>query len=677
MKFLVAKVFTADVKDEPGSTAENPVDLTMEDYENDKPMSTMQSLPDPEDDMRTEEGLHSDISSIHSRRPAIVSIEGITGVGKSTLMDILSQRYQDNSDVLVLKEPSVWNNICVDGVNLLDLSYYNPRQYGFLFQIVYFIAVEQQLQEALEIHSDKRVIICERSLLSARVVNTEMIPELDRIKYGVYQTLFSKEGVGDVYPNHIIQLDTEPRHCVGRVSRKNWRGEEVITLEYLQRCRRCHLEMKRRHSGNWITINNQEEEVVVTAERVMKIVEDIQPIEANPSSERQPIEAILVSIEGNIGAGKSTLLNDIERMCKTKRIKDIRILKEPVEEWERITDGTKTILELFYENPAEYGFPLQILVGITTMRRAKRELSDYPDTKLILSERSIISSKRVFAKMLHHDGYMDDVEEEVYEMLFNDEMSTWLTPAMMLYLKTEPNTCLERVNYRNRKGENRITIDQLERCKLYHKMMFKEIGIYVKPIDRDLEVDGNIMDWNSIVINWCQQLMGGVKPDQLESPTEKESDKDDQYVEIHSEIPFKVINMNTTGNSELLPIVNEFRKEIDNDNDEIYLIKFKYGDLICRIALKDSELTLGRLKWEIERPWPILREYNVFLRWHVLTRDNEGLCEDKDLNESLKHIEEVDRQQVDRILLVEITDNSEEMEDTSRITTIRKDGERL
>jgi hypothetical protein len=311
------------------------------------------------------------------------------------------------------------------------------------------------------------------------------------------------------------------------------------------------------------------------------------------------------------------------------------------------------------------------------MRRAKRELSDYPDTKLILSERSIISSKRVFAKMLHHDGYMDDVEEEVYEMLFNDEMSTWLTPAMMLYLKTEPNTCLERVSYRNRKGENRITIDQLERCELYHKMMFKEIGIHVKPIDRDIEVDGNIMDWNSIVINWCQQLMGGVKPDQLESPTEKESDKDDQYVEIHSEVPFKVINMNTTGNSELLPIVNEFRKEIDNDNDEIYLIKFKYGDLICRIALKDSELTLGRLKWEIERPWPILREYNVFLRWHVLTRDNEGLCEDKDLNESLKHIEEVDRQQVDRILLVEITDNSEEMEDTSRITTIRKDGERL
>jgi deoxyadenosine/deoxycytidine kinase len=677
-KFAVAKVFTADNIDVPGSTAQNPMDLTGDNYADDEPMSITQSLPYSGDSTRMGSGLQIDISQeLQLNRPAIISIEGIIGVGKSTLMEILSQKYQDNQEVVVLREPSAWNNICVDGVNLLDLSYYNPRRYGFLFQMVYFMAVEQQLQEALKTHRDKRVIICEKSLLSARVVSTEMTPEMDRIKYEVYQTLFLKEGVGDVYPNHIIQLDTEPRNCVGRVSKKNWRGEEIITLEYLQRCRRCHLEMKRRHSGSWTTINNQEEPMETTVERVMKIVEGIKPIEASSLLDTQPMEAKLVSIEGNIGAGKSTLLNDIEQICKIRRVEGIRILKEPVEEWERITDGTKTILELFYENPAEYGFLLQTLVGITTLRRMKRELSDYPDTKLILSERSIISSQRVFAKMLHHDGYMDDVEEEAYQMLFNDEMSTWLTPVMMLYLKTDTNTCLERVGHRNRRGENRITRNQLERCELYHKMMFKEIGTHVKPIDRDLEVDGIMMDWSSIVINWCQQLMDGVKPDQLESPVVKEIDKDDQYIEVHSEIPFEVINMNTTGNSELLPIVNEFRKEIDNDKDEIYLIKFKYGDLICRIALKDSELTLGRLKWEIERPWPILREYNVFLRWHVLTRDNEGLCEDEDLNESLKHIEEIDRQQVDRILLVEITDNNEEMEDISRITTIKKDGERL
>jgi len=234
-------------------------------------MSTMQPLPDSSENTRMDSGLQVDHDAFQSR-PAIVSIEGITGVGKSELMKILSQKYQDSPDVIVLREPSAWTNICVDGVNLLDLSYYNPRRYGFLFWMVYFIAMENQLQEALKIHSTKRVIICEKSLLSARVVSTEMTPEVDRIKYGVYQTLFLKEGVGDVYPNHIIQLDTDPRNCVGRVSKKNWRGEEIITLEYLQRCRRCHLEMKQRHSGNWTTINNQDELMETTAERVMKIV---------------------------------------------------------------------------------------------------------------------------------------------------------------------------------------------------------------------------------------------------------------------------------------------------------------------------------------------------------------------------------------------------------------------
>jgi hypothetical protein len=271
---------------------------------------------------------------------------------------------------------------------------------------------------------------------------------------------------------------------------------------------------------------------------------------------------------------------------------------------------------------------------------------------------------------------MDDVEEEVYQMLFNS-VPTWLTPIMMLYLKTETNTCLERVGYRNRRGENRITMSQLERCEQYHQMMFGEIGIHVKPIDRDLEMNGVIMDWNSIIINWCKQLIEGVQPDQVEPSTERKIDKEDQYVEIHSEIPYKIISLNTVGDSELLPIVSEFRKDIDDDKDETYLIKLKYGDLICRIALKDRELTFVRLKWEIERPWPILKEYDILLRWYVLTRNSEGKCEDEDLNESLVHIEGMDGQKVDRVLLVEITYNSEGRDNTDVITTIKRDGEKL
>ena len=675
-RLIVAKVFTAETKDLLGYSALNPVDLTKDDYTDDEPMPTMQSLPYNEE---VENALHIGIpKEVQLYRPAILSIEGIIGVGKSEVVEILSQRYKDNQDVIVLREPSImWENIKAHGMNLLDLSYSDPRRFGFLFQMVYFMAVERQIQEALKLHRDKKVIICERSLLSARVVYTEMIPELDRIKYEIYQTLFSKEGVGDVYPNHIILLDTEPRNCVGRVSKKDWRGDEVITLEYLQQCRRRHLEMKRRHSGNWTTIDCHQGQMEVTVERVMREVENIKPIEVTPLPEPQSTEVQLVSIEGNIGAGKSTFLSEIEQICKKRRIEGIRILKEPVEEWERITDGTKNILELFYENPAEYGFPLQILVGITTLRNLNREVLDYPDAKLILSERSILSSKMVFAKMLHHDGYMDDIEEEIYQMLFNGESSAWLTPAMMLYLKTEPNTCFERVGSRNRKGESKITMSQLERCDLYHKIMFRQSGIHVKSIDRDLEMNGNEKDWCSLVLGWCQQLMKGVNPEQLKSLTDREVFEVDQ--EVNESLEFSLLLTNRAEvNYMVLPIVNELRKGIIQDEEMFYLIKLKYDDFTSRIALPDHELTVERFIWEIEQPWPILKGQDVHLKWYMLHRDSEGKCVDNDLNESIEHIEGIDGCNVDYIIVIEIqTVTNKVTEETEGNTTIMEDGRSL
>jgi thymidylate kinase len=173
-------------------------------------------------------------------RPSIISIEGIPGSGKSSIMTLLAERFKDSPDVLVLREPtSIWEEIKQDdGTSLTDLYFRDQSRYGLTFQLAYFLAIERQLRRALRDHQNKRVIICERSLLSARTVYHEMLPVKNRVKYDIYQTLFQKEGLGNVYPDHIILLDTEPRECAGRTSRKDWRGEEIITLEYLQRCRR-------------------------------------------------------------------------------------------------------------------------------------------------------------------------------------------------------------------------------------------------------------------------------------------------------------------------------------------------------------------------------------------------------------------------------------------------------
>jgi deoxyadenosine/deoxycytidine kinase len=290
--------------------------------------------------------------------------------------------------------------------------------------------------------------------------------------------------------------------------------------------------MKRRHSGGWTTINGRRDQSINEAVTIVETVVDTLQTIATDDQHQIPEEVKIVSLEGNIGAGKSTLLSEVEQRCKDRGITDIRILREPVEEWEKVTDGTKTILQLFYENPAEYGFPLQILVGITTMNRIHKELLNYPDTRIVLSERSIFSSKEVFAKMLRQDGFLDDVEDRVYHMLFEGNGQKALThPEMMMYIETDPITCLSRVGRRDRRGENRITLEELQKCESYHKTMFRETSIHVRAIETDLEVEGKKIDWVDTMIGWCQQLEEGKEPYQLTSPIKENLGERDWWID--------------------------------------------------------------------------------------------------------------------------------------------------
>jgi len=679
---LVAKVDHVVEMDKPGSTATCPIELSSDDEStNDTTdqqcqveaiLTPIRYIGEPYDSTKSsksirylslsrDELMNSDaITKLNEplNRPYIISIEGIPGSNKSATIDILRERYKDSSDVVVLKEPtSIWEEIKLDGINLLDLYFKDQERYGLVFQLIYFMAVERQLQRAIRQHHDKRIIICERSLLSARAVYFEMLPRRNRIKYDVYQTLFQNEGVGNVYPDHIVLLDAEPRECVGRTSRKDWRGEEVITLEYLQRCRRHHLEMKKRHSGGWATIRGQLDQINNIAVTTVKtIVDTSQTVEINDQY-LIPEGVLIVSLEGNIGAGKSTLLSEIEQRCKDRGINEIRILREPIDEWERVTDGAKTILELFYENPAEYGFPFQMLVGITTMRRIRQELTDHPDTKIILCERSILSSKEVFAKMLHQDGFLDDIEEKVYQILFNGiENKALVEPAMMMYIDTDLSICLGRIKLRNRRGEHGITMDELQKCESYHKTMFRQIRTHVKSIDPELEVNGVKINWVDTIIGWCQQLSIGKTPNNLTSPVKENLGERDWYGnQIGEEISWDQTQFEIPhGKTEDLIEPVRMLSEPSSGHEDLYLIKVRYKSLLYRFALPDWKLTNNRFIQEIETLWPELKDNDIKLEWRQLERYIDGTCEDNHLNESLDYIELMDGKKIDHIIEYDI-----------------------
>ena len=208
---------------------------------------------------------------------------------------------------------------------------------------------------------------------------------------------------------------------------------------------------------------------------------------------------IIISIEGNIGSGKSTLLKFLEE--DLKKYEKIFFLKEPVDEWEKIRDenGT-TILQKFYENQEKYSFSFQMMAYISRLAQIKKIMDDNEKGVLIITERSLYTDKYVFAKMLYDSKKIEDVNYKIYEMWF-DTFAKEYPVEKMIYIKTKPEICYERISKRSRPGENNIPIEYLKNCDNYHEFMM-DIGNAHK-----LELDGNV----DVYENNCKKVEDWIK----------------------------------------------------------------------------------------------------------------------------------------------------------------------
>lgn len=200
----------------------------------------------------------------------------------------------------------------------------------------------------------------------------------------------------------------------------------------------------------------------------------------------------IIAIEGNIGAGKTTIIKAFSsktQFLNTK--KEYICITEPVSRWETIRD-TKTnenILSRFYENPSKYSFPFQVMAFITRKQQIHEEINKIMEMEtqpIIITERSLMADKQVFAKMLYDDNMIEDIMYQIYNLNYDDP-NLPLADAV-IYLKATPTNCLERVNKRNREGETKISLEYLEKCeKYYEEWLLKE----AKPI-LVLDVNTNI-----------------------------------------------------------------------------------------------------------------------------------------------------------------------------------------
>ena len=202
---------------------------------------------------------------------------------------------------------------------------------------------------------------------------------------------------------------------------------------------------------------------------------------------------IIVSIEGNIGSGKSTLLANLRENYKDNAT--IVFLKEPVDEWEKIKDENGvTILEKFYEDQYKYSFSFQMMAYVSRLKVLRDSLKsvDFSENKkiIIITERSLYTDKMVFAKMLYDSGKIEHINYQIYLSWF-DTFSQEFPVHKIVYVKTLPEKCYNRIHKRSRDGDQNIPIEYLVNCDKYHNNMLDKASNDCV-CDNQLILDGNI-----------------------------------------------------------------------------------------------------------------------------------------------------------------------------------------
>ena len=212
----------------------------------------------------------------------------------------------------------------------------------------------------------------------------------------------------------------------------------------------------------------------------------------------------IFTVDGNIGSGKSTLIKLMKD--KYKAFGNVRVfyLPEPVDIWESIKDKDgKNVIESYYENQVKYAFPFQMMAYISRVHQIREIMNTCHDNTIIICERSVYTDKNVFAKMLHDNGTMNDIEIQIYKKWF-DEFVKDFPFSGIIYVGAEPTKSLERVKIRNRKGED-IPLSYLELCHNYHEKWLNNSKIPV------LKLNGNQEFINAIPDTWQMAIETFVK----------------------------------------------------------------------------------------------------------------------------------------------------------------------
>ncbi len=171
-----------------------------------------------------------------------------------------------------------------------------------------------------------------------------------------------------------------------------------------------------------------------------------------------------ITIEGNIGAGKTTLAHLLSKHYNARLI---------LEEF-----ADNPFLPQFYQNPAQYAFPLELFF----MAERYKQLKELMQTKDLFQ--NVTVSDYLFTKcLLFAKVNLPEEEFRLYHKLFDIINPQIVQPDILIYLHTPVTKLQENIKKRNRSFEQEIPNDYLFTLQETYTQYIKQHNIKTLFVD--------------------------------------------------------------------------------------------------------------------------------------------------------------------------------------------------
>ena len=150
-------------------------------------------------------------------------------------------------------------------------------------------------------------------------------------------------------------------------------------------------------------------------------------------------QGYFLAIAGNIGVGKTELTTRLSAELGWMAYYE-PVIQNPY-------------LDDFYADMARWSFHLQIYF---LSERFKAQVQIGASPLPFIQDRTIYEDAEIFARVLHDQGSMTDVDYRNYTALFHVLVGFLRKPDLIIYLKASPDVLMERIARRGRASEKSI-----------------------------------------------------------------------------------------------------------------------------------------------------------------------------------------------------------------------------